>query len=71
MDDAGQARELRSRSPSEKGARAEASALQPAPVPSCDAEPTLELMTVRLGELVNARMEPTGWICVYAHAVSV
>src|SRR5215471_3172223 len=41
------------------------------PRPSCEGKTTVELMTVRLAELVNARMEPTGWICVYAHAVPV
>jgi len=29
------------------------------------------LITARLAELVNARMEPTGWNCVYARAVPV
>jgi hypothetical protein len=41
------------------------------PRPSCEGKATVELMTARLAELVNARMEPTGWICVYAHAVPV
>ena len=32
--------------------------LQLTPVPSCDVEPTLELMTLRLAELVNASGNP-------------
>ena len=45
--------------PAGVGVCAEASALQ-LPPSHCEGKATVEFMTVRLAELVNARMEPTG-----------
>jgi len=49
---------LKEQKPQREGGACRGFCLQLTPVPSCDVELALELMTVRLAELVNVRTEP-------------